>query len=62
MLTRNWNDALSPHEQYLIAAPTVVHLTAWLGWLRGGETFGLDRADVETIFPADGPIHGLPAG
>eukprot|EP00978_Attheya_sp_CCMP212_P001463 scaffold3118_cov60-Attheya_sp.AAC.5 len=51
MLTQNWNKALSPCARYLIAAPTVVHLTAWLGWLCGGETFVIDWADVETFFP-----------
>jgi hypothetical protein len=62
MQARNWSDSLPARARYLIAAPIMVHLTAWLGWLRGGETFGIDRADVETIMPVDGPIHGLPAG
>jgi hypothetical protein len=59
MRALKWDDTLSPIARYMIAAPIIVDLTSWLGWLRGGEVFGLDLADVDIITPANGPREGL---
>jgi hypothetical protein len=60
MRARQWSDDLPPCARYMLAAPIVVDLCGWLGWLRGGELFGLTREDVEVIPPEFGPRHGLP--
>jgi hypothetical protein len=62
MRAQNWSDDLSPTARYMVAAPIIVDLSGWLGWLRGGEIFGLDREDLEVITPAEGPLSGLPVG
>eukprot|EP00978_Attheya_sp_CCMP212_P020918 scaffold60512_cov57-Attheya_sp.AAC.1 len=53
MCTKQWSDDLPPRAQYqyILAAPIIVDICAgWLGWLRGGEIFGLSHF---------GPLHGL---
>jgi hypothetical protein len=35
---------------------------AYLGWLRGVETFGLTWADIQVVEPLDGPTQGLFTG
>ena len=45
-----------------LAVAACVNLWAYLGWLRGGETFGLKREDVAVISPSEGPTVGLPSG
>eukprot|EP00978_Attheya_sp_CCMP212_P041967 scaffold248243_cov38-Attheya_sp.AAC.1 len=44
----------------MLAATIVAELTGWLGWLRGGELFGLERADVSIIPPSRGMEFDLP--
>jgi hypothetical protein len=61
MRSKQWSDSLPPRARYMLAAPVIVDLCGWLGWLRGGELFGLTREDVDIICPEFGPIHGLPA-
>jgi hypothetical protein len=61
MRSKQWSASLSPRARYMLAAPVIVDLCGWLGWLRGGELFGLSREDVDIICPEFGPIHGLPA-
>jgi hypothetical protein len=63
--TRRGERFYAPHasimERYNQAAANVVELYAWLGWLRGGETFATDWVDVEVSEPsADGGRYGLP--
>jgi hypothetical protein len=47
-------------HEFAVAA--CVNLWAYLGWLRGGETFDLSREDVAVVSPSDGPTVGLPYG
>ena len=54
--------ALDPYQRYEIAAAAVVELFSWLGWLRGGEVFGMELEAVHPVPPEDGPAHGLPLG
>ena len=49
-------------EKHEVAAAGTANLTLWLGGLRGGECFTLDRADVSFLQPKDGPSEGLPLG
>jgi hypothetical protein len=52
------NDA-ARHE---LAAAATANLLAWLGWLRGGELFGIESSDVQVTNPSNGPELGLPPG
>lgn len=54
--------ATSHNERHEIATAGTANLTFWLGWLRGGEGFGLKWDDVKTVPPEAGPLHGLPNG
>jgi hypothetical protein len=45
-----------------IAAAGAAHLLLWMGMLRGGECFNLERSSVAVVPPALGPTRGLPAG
>ena len=38
----------------------LANVILWLGWLRGGEAFGINQKDVRLILPRDGPAHDLP--
>jgi hypothetical protein len=40
----------------------VAHLSSYLGWLRGMETFGQQWRDIQVTPPDDGPTLGLPPG
>eukprot|EP00978_Attheya_sp_CCMP212_P006855 scaffold15984_cov62-Attheya_sp.AAC.1 len=62
MRANNWSDDLSPLARYMIAAPIMVDLISWLGWLRGCEAFGLNQEDIDLITPDDGPLEGLEEG
>eukprot|EP00978_Attheya_sp_CCMP212_P032168 scaffold124146_cov65-Attheya_sp.AAC.2 len=63
MRANNWSDDLSPLARYMIAAPIMVDLISWLGWLRGCEAFGLNREGIDLITPDDGPlVEGLDEG
>jgi hypothetical protein len=44
------------------ATAAMCNLTAWLGWLRGGENFGINWDDLEVIFPQDSSSRDLPTG
>jgi hypothetical protein len=54
----------APNLQVSIGAcrAAVTHLFAYLGWLRGRETFGIRWGDVDLVKPMDGPSLGLPMG
>jgi hypothetical protein len=54
----------APNLQVRIGAcrAAVTHLFAYLGWLRGRETFGIRWGDVDLVEPMDGPSLGLPMG
>ena len=56
---RSFAGTTDPAQQQEIAAAATANLLFWLGWLRGGERFGLLRQDVEVIRPEEGPQHGL---
>eukprot|EP00978_Attheya_sp_CCMP212_P008181 scaffold19105_cov46-Attheya_sp.AAC.2 len=62
MRANNWSDDLSPLARYMIAAPIMVDLISWLGWLRGCEAFGLKQEDIDLITPDDGSLEGLDEG
>eukprot|EP00978_Attheya_sp_CCMP212_P031572 scaffold119933_cov29-Attheya_sp.AAC.1 len=55
-----WMASAPAETRYMLAATIVAELTGWLGWLRGGELFGLERADVSIIPPARGMEFDLP--
>ena len=40
----------------------LAHVLLWLGWLRGGEAFGIAQEDLQRILPRDGPAFDLPSG
>jgi hypothetical protein len=40
----------------------ITNLSAWLGWLRAAECFGIRWGDTTLTPPADGPTRGLPLG
>ena len=44
------------------AAAGTANLLFWLGWLRGGEGFGLQRTDIQVTRPEVGHQKGLPRG
>jgi hypothetical protein len=52
-------DARVRHE---LACAGAVNLSAYLGWLRGGEVFGIGPDAVTVLLPSDGPTRGLPPG
>jgi hypothetical protein len=56
---RRSSDPMDRHE---LAVAGSVNLWTYLGWLRGGETFGLKRDEVAVLSPQDGPTVGLPLG
>jgi hypothetical protein len=43
-----------------IACAAAANLLGYLGWLRGGELFGILSAELEAIQPHDVELHGLP--
>ena len=57
-----WHQAKDALAQYEVSAAACVEIFSWLGWLRGGEVFGLDFDSVLLVPPAQGPSHGLPRG
>jgi hypothetical protein len=40
----------------------MTYLFAYVGWLRGHDTFGITWGDVAIVKPMDGPALGLPVG
>jgi len=61
-LLQAYHSAPSDQVRHEIAAAGTANMLLWLGWLRGGECFSLQRDDVKVIHPAEGPRHGLPLG
>jgi hypothetical protein len=57
-----FRSATSQAAQHEIAVAASVNLTAWLGWLRGNEVFGLHHADIKITTPENGKYLGLAAG
>jgi hypothetical protein len=55
-----WRSDASPATRYVLAAAVFVELTGWLGWLRGGEIFGLERSDIKIVSPRRGGQYDLP--
>jgi hypothetical protein len=49
-------------ERKILSKAANVHLSSYLGWLRGVETFGLQWQDIGLIQPQAGPTVGLPPG
>jgi hypothetical protein len=45
-----------------LAVVGLTNLLAYLGWLRGGEIFEADQADLVVTLPNNGPSRGLPPG
>ena len=45
-----------------IATVALCNLLAWLGWLLGGKTFGLDWDGIELTLPSNGAALDLPRG
>jgi hypothetical protein len=45
-----------------VAAATITHLLAWLGWLHSRELFFLQWGDLKMTHPTNGPSVGLPQG
>lgn len=58
--TAQWIDNMTPLARYFTIATILVELYCWLGWLCGQELFGLERADVQVVPPAQGAPHDLP--
>jgi hypothetical protein len=61
-LEARYQGAPNPAAKHEAAAAGTANLVLWLGALRGGETFSLERADVEVVNPANAIYHGLPEG
>lgn len=59
---KQWRDAHDAHARYETSAAACVEIFSWLGWLRGGEVFGLDGDSVLKVTPDQGISHGLPRG
>ena len=59
---RSYQMASSDAARHEFATAGSTNLLHWLGWLRGGEVFGLSRDDVKITLPADGPTLALPVG
>ena len=59
---RQWDKALTAYQRYEVSAVACVDIFLWLGWLRGGEVFGLALDDIVPVSPSDGPKRGLPMG
>ena len=49
-------------DRHELACAGCCNLMAYLGWLRSGEMFGGQRADVTLTPPEEGPLRGLPIG
>ena len=47
-------------EKWALAG--LAHALLWLGWLRGGEAFGISQEDLQRILPREGPAFDLPNG
>jgi hypothetical protein len=54
--------AKTSKDRKRMSRAAVAHLSSYVGWLRGAETFGLCWRDVTAIHPDDGPTLGLPPG
>jgi hypothetical protein len=61
-LSQAYHHSLTARERQLAARASVATLLLWLGWLRGGELFGLRWSDITLTLPSEGPIHDLPPG
>jgi hypothetical protein len=57
-----FQSAVSDHARHEFATAACANLLAWLGWLRGGELFGIGVSDLLITHPVQGPTLGLPAG
>jgi hypothetical protein len=56
-----YQGATTSTKKQEVCRVALVNLFGWLGWLRGGELFGLRHCDVDTIQPADFATQDLPA-
>jgi hypothetical protein len=54
--------SVSAADRHDLAVAATVNLLGYLGWLRGGETFGLSPDDISVTAPANGPTLGLKPG
>jgi hypothetical protein len=54
--------ATTDEDRHELACAGSSNLMAYLGWLRSGEVFGGDRADLTLTRPEEGPTRGLPPG
>jgi hypothetical protein len=61
-LDEYYHTAHTPTLRHELATAACANLMAWLGWLRGGELFGIGRADLTVTSPSQGPTLGLPRG
>jgi hypothetical protein len=59
-LETSYTNASTPVQRRLLARAGMANLGAWLGWLRGGELFGLDWDGVSVIEPGTGAAHDIP--
>jgi hypothetical protein len=59
--TRYWA-AETTEALHEISCAATINLLAYLGWLRGGEVFGVGPTDVTLIRPHEGETRGLPEG
>jgi hypothetical protein len=57
-----YHTAVSEDARHEFATAACANLLAWLGWLRGGELFGICIPDLSITLPAQGPTLGLPPG
>jgi hypothetical protein len=61
-LARLYLQAQMTSEAHNLGCAGTINLLAYLGWLRSGETFGIELADDTIIPPSNGPTRGLPPG
>jgi hypothetical protein len=54
--------AITTDDRHEIACAGCTNLMSYLGWLRSGEMFEGETADVTQTLPQEGPLRGLPLG
>ena len=61
-MDKRYLHALTSADRSQWALAGLAHLVLWLGWLRGGEAFGLSQSDISYVPPSQASRHDLPKG